>query len=173
MYISSVLNTGTLGVFSYLHDNFHQMSGLGEVLAGVAAVASVSQLLVYVLQMSQTLATFYNEMENAPSEINRVQQRLAMLHSGLAFFKASLTDLTDEAILPLELKTLLESALRKVYNIIIEMQQKCLKKVDKEPHRFGSRFRFAWRDHASTVKLLNQLQEAEMDLLWFTQLLNM
>jgi hypothetical protein len=149
------------------------MSGLGEVLAGVAAVASVSQLLAYALQMSQTLATFYNEMENAPSEIMRIQQKLSMLHDGLKFFKTSLTNLVDEAILPLELRTLLMSALRKVYNTIIEMQQKCLKKVVKEPHRFGPRFLFAWRDRASSVKLLNQLQEAEIDLLWFTQLLNM
>jgi hypothetical protein len=149
------------------------MSGLGEALAGVAAVASVSQLLAYVLQMSQTLATFYNEMENAPSEIIRVQQKLAMLHSGLTFFKASLTNFADEALLPLELRTLLDSALRKVYNTIIEMQQKCLKQVGKEPHGFGARFRFAWHGRASTAKLLHQLQEAEMDLLWFTQLLNM
>jgi len=149
------------------------MSGLGEVLAGVAAVASVSQLLVYAMQISQTLATFYKEMENAPSEIMRIQQKLSMLHDGLKFFKASLTNLEDEAILPLELRTLLMSALQKVYNTIIEMQQKCLKKVVKEPHRFGSRFLFAWRDRASSVKLLSQLQEAEMDLLWFTQLLNM
>lgn len=149
------------------------MSGLGEALAGVAAVASVSQLLAYLMQISQVLATFYQDMEDAPSEIKRIHQKLLMLHGGLKFFKISLKDVDDEALLPLELRTLLESALQKVYNTIIEMQQKCLKKLEKEPHKLSSRFRFAWKDRANSVKLLTQLQEAETDLLWLTQLLNM
>jgi hypothetical protein len=149
------------------------MSGLGEVLAGVAAVASVSQLLAYLLQTSQVLATFYYNMEGAPSEILRIQQKLSMLHSSLKFFKLSLIDLEDEAFLPVDLKSLLESALQKVYNTMIELEQKCLKKVEKEPHRFKSRIRFAWCDRTSSAKVLGQFQEAENDLIWITQLLNM
>lgn len=149
------------------------MSGLGETLAGAAAVASVSQLLVYLLQTTQALAIFYHDMECATSEIRRMQQKLLMLHSGVKFFKSSLTDVEDEAFLPLELRILLNSALQKVYNTMIEMQEKCLKKIEKAPSRTISRFRFAWCDRINSVKLLEQLQEAETDLIWFTQLLNM
>lgn len=139
------------------------MSGVGEALAGVAAAASFSQLLGCVLQASKTLAEFYQDMEDAPSEIKRVQAQLSRLYGGLRAFRSTLGGLHMDTPVPIELQSLLQTSLEDVEKSIQVVRSECSRYTAKDPG-IRTRFKFALTGKDTMRKLLSHLRDAEINL---------
>lgn len=146
------------------------MSGTGEVLAGIAAVASVSQLLAYTMKVCQALVVLVRRMEDAPSELKRLKRKALLLHNGLRFLTSDIMNCDDSVLLPPELRTLLELALEDLHGIIDELGKKCLKQDAQTICKLQNRFRFALLGRDRTESTLAQLRDSEGDLNFIIEL---
>ena len=149
------------------------MSGVGEIIAGVAVAASFTQLLAHVLKTSKTLFVFYQDLKDAPSHLKHVQQRLLLLLCILEVYEAHLREIEDDRLLPPNLRMLLQIVLQRLDNDIFEMNQRFFNDGQKRSRSLKIKFMLMFTDHEVIAKLTERLRDAERDLVLLTGLLNM
>lgn len=152
---------------------FSQMSVIGEAVAGVAVAASFTQLLAHILSTTRTLKGFYENMQNAPSELSHVVQKLNLVYDNLKVLESILLkSATFDEIAP-NLQSLLRDTMGVVDRAVYDMKNQCLVKSMNAIKSRGSRFRYAWSGHDDVTKHLQRLRDAETSLSHTCQLLTM
>jgi hypothetical protein len=149
------------------------MSGVGEALAGVAAAASFSQLVAYLVKTSFALTKFCQDIKNAPTEIVRVKHKVLLLHHEFDILRTIIQDIQDDEILSADIRIPLQIVLSEVDEIVYSMKKRCLENHQKESVSLKVRLRFVAKDRSMMAESLAQLQEAENQLGFLAQLLHM
>ncbi|KAF2263102.1 ankyrin [Lojkania enalia] len=124
-------------------------------MEAIGLVAVSVQLLVHTLSSARALANLYDDIDNTPSELKYVKNRLGILHNSLKIFQSQLIETDDED------------------QIVSEIRQRCLKDGQGDQQRLRTRVKFAIINQGVLIKLLDRLQDAENDLKWITQIMNM
>lgn len=52
---------------------------MAEVLIAIGIIVSIAQLVVYVVQATKAVNTFFRTVQNAPAKICRVEEKLGNL----------------------------------------------------------------------------------------------
>ncbi|KAF2796340.1 ankyrin [Melanomma pulvis-pyrius CBS 109.77] len=148
------------------------MSGVGEIIAGVAVAASFTQLLAHVLRTSKTLFVFYQDFKDAPSHLKHVQQKLLLLLCILEVYEVHLREIDDDRLLPSNLRMLLQIVLQRLDDDIFEMNQRFFNDGQKRSRSLKMKFKLMFTDREVIAKLMERLRDAERDLVLLTGLLN-
>jgi hypothetical protein len=149
------------------------MSGAGEALAGIAAVASISQILAYCAKTMGILAKFCNDVKDAPSELRRLEHKILLLHHGFGVLETFLSDVDDEELFSVDIRVPMQAILLEVDTIVHSLREGCLNHTSRRPDRFRTRFQFALSDRRTMDKTLERLRQAEQQLGFFAQLVHM
>ncbi|KAF2179508.1 ankyrin [Zopfia rhizophila CBS 207.26] len=137
---------------------------MAEALAGIGATASLIQLLSYVLKTSRSASEFAQDFEDAPSEINGISHKLLLLNEALESLSACVNGVTNDDLLPLDLRLMVRSTTEMVDKIITRLKRKCDSQTGRGSRGLRRRLRYAAIDAGTMKNLLSRLAEAETTL---------
>jgi hypothetical protein len=101
------------------------MSVAGELLAGCAAAASISQLSVYILKTSLALGTFVEHTRQASSELRHVRTEVILLQHTLDILKDQLSGIDNDKLFLESYYVLLHHALEEICRTVDELHLAC------------------------------------------------
>jgi hypothetical protein len=146
---------------------------MAELLAVVGAAASFTQLFDVIVRFSSAIEHFCHSIEDAPSELYRIQAKLALLSVSLSSFQQHLRDLKNDEILPGDLRLSLQIALRHVAEVITDVEHESSITDTVNTATLKRRFKWALSEHRTTGRLLERLRSTEDTLACLLQLLTL
>ena len=143
---------------------------MADPLAVIGGIASVAQIFGCIVQTTETIAKFCHEVQDAPTELHRIKDKLIILKIVLENFQHHLQEFDDDVVVPPDLRELLMRAVTAVKGDA-EALQYALNEFDSVSVR--KRLRWAFVNRHVAEKLLARLQGSENTLNCVGQLLNM
>lgn len=139
------------------------MSVAGELLAGCAAAASISQLSAYILKTSLALGTFIEHTRQASSELRHIRTEVILLQHTLHTLTDQLSGITNDVLLPESYHVLLHHALGEIYRTVDELHLACPGPISSSLRR-RDQVKFVLKDRNALESLVQRLTSSKCTL---------
>lgn len=146
---------------------------MAEVIAVVGGIASVSQVLLYLAQVTTRAVRFYSSFTEAPRVLGQIQEKLHILTQITGQLQSYTTECNDGDLLPLETKELLLQIVKRVQASLDKAKLKCEVVASGNIKRKVKRVAWVIRDEPALNKLLQDLYDSDQILHMVMQLLTM
>ena len=144
---------------------------MAEVLAVTGGAASLVQIFAYAAKTTEMITDFCNAMDDAPAEIQRTRDKIALLKVFLDDFQLFVNRFDDQVLLPLYIRQILRNAIHSVFEAVIEIQRTCSVANGVDMKAKTRRFKWALIERHQMKKLLQRLTNAENNLAFSLSLL--
>ncbi|KAH6892431.1 ankyrin repeat-containing domain protein [Thelonectria olida] len=143
---------------------------MAEIIAVVGGIASVSQVLVHLAQVTKEIVDFCNNVAEAPRILLQIQDKLRFLQQVLKQLRSFVVDCNDSDILTPETRGLLLDATFRVQDTLSKAQQKGQTVANHDIRKTRKRLAWVLKDQRTLKKLLEDLDEADCILQLVIQL---
>ena len=152
---------------------YHQVSNMAEVIAVTSGIASVTQVLVYLAQVTTHTVSFYNSFTEAPRVLGQIEEKLHILKQIIGQVQSYTTECDDNDLLPTEIKELLLQTIKRVQYSLNKAKSKCQVVASGNIKKKMKRVAWVLRDEPALNKLLQDLYDSDHILHMVMQLLTM
>lgn len=146
---------------------------MAEVIAVAGGIASVSQLLLYLAQVTTRTVRFYNSFTEAPRVLGQIEEKLRILKQIIGQVQSYTTECDDSDLLPTETKDLLLQTVSRVQSSLDKAKLKCEVVASGNIKKGMKRVAWVLRDEPALNKLLQDLYDSDQILHMVMQLLTM
>ena len=146
---------------------------MAELFVVIGGIASVAQLLGYILRTSRAVNRFCDEVQDAPFKLRRIEEKLCLLQKAVEEIREYLRGFGDDVILPPDLRYVLAESIRRINK---DMKDAATVSRGHSLPLSGSlrkRFNWALMERRNTEKLMSRLDESEGTLDRVIQLVNL
>ncbi|KAI9891583.1 MAG: hypothetical protein M1814_002517 [Vezdaea aestivalis] len=95
---------------------------MAEALVAVSGVASIAQLVVYLVKTIKAVTEFYNTVHNAPAQVRRIEEQLGMLNTVVDDIRTYQKLFDDDIILPPNLRQKLFESIKRINDTMHRIQ---------------------------------------------------
>jgi DNA repair ATPase RecN len=145
---------------------------MAELLVAAGAVASVSQIAVYLSKSLISIQQFCESVSNAPHELDQIRTRIKLLHAVLKDLQDLLPTFQDDDILPPDLRNLLHDTIRGLLGQVERAHSDCRAINCGDLINRRKRLVYVIRDRQSIKNMLKQLKTSDQTFLILVQYLN-
>lgn len=146
---------------------------MAEVIAVAGGIASVTQVLVYLAQVTTNTVSFYNSFTEAPRVLGQIEEKLHILKQIIGQVQSYTTECDDNDLLPTETKELLLQTVKRVQYSLNKAKSKCEVVARGNIKKKMKRVAWVLRDEPALKKLLQDLHDSDDILHMVMQLLTM
>ncbi|RDK39596.1 ankyrin [Aspergillus phoenicis ATCC 13157] len=146
---------------------------MAEALSVVGGIASISQIVSYVISTTKTIIEFCRDVQDAPKELFHLQAKLSLLGTALRCLNDQLLYAADGNILPLELQTLLQITLKQIDDDVSALQKVCDKYEKSQLRPIRRRVSWALLERKTVESLLQNLRDSEASVNCALNILNL
>jgi hypothetical protein len=146
---------------------------MAEVVAVAGGIASVSQLLVYLAQITRHTISFYNSFTEAPKVLDRIKEELHILQQIIGQVQSYPTECDNGDLLPVEAKELLLQTVKRVQSSLDKAKLKYEVVAKNDIKKMMKRVAWVLRDEPTLNKLLQDLNDSDRMLQLVMQILTM
>lgn len=146
---------------------------MAEVIAVAGGIASVTQVLVYLAQVTTNTVSFYNSFTEAPRVLGQIEEKLHILKQIIGQVQSYTTECDDNDLLPTETKELLLQTVKRVQYSLNKAKSKCEVVARGNIKKKMKRVAWVLRDEPALKKLLHDLHDSDDILHMVMQLLTM
>lgn len=143
-----------------------------EVIAVAGGIASVSQLLVYLAQITRHVVCFYSSFTEAPKVLDQIKEKLHILQQIIGQVQSYTVECNGD-LLPVETKELLSQSIKRVQSSLDEAKLKHDAVAKNDIKKKMKRVAWVFRDEPTLNKLLQDLNDSNRMLHLVMQLLTM
>ncbi|KAF2476990.1 ankyrin [Lindgomyces ingoldianus] len=136
------------------------MSVAGELLAGCAAAASISQLSVYILKTSLALGAFIESTRQASSELRHIRTEVILVQHTLHILKDQLSGIDNDKLLLESYHVLLHHALEEIYRTVDELHLACSGRSSSSLRR-REQVKFVLKDRNAIKSIMRRLASSK------------
>jgi hypothetical protein len=146
---------------------------MAELIAVTGGIASVSQILVQLVQTTRHVVEFYNDFAEAPTVLHGIKEKIHLLQHIILQVQSYVTEYRECEILPSETKELLLRSVRRVQDSLNKAKLKCHTTTESNIKKTMKRVVWVLRDELALKKLLQDLDDSDHILHLVMQILIM
>jgi chromosome segregation ATPase len=137
---------------------------MAEVLVAISAIASITQLVVYIVKTTKAVTKFHSTIQNAPAQIRRIEEKLGTLKNVVEETQTYQQLFDDDLVLPLDLRQALFETVKRTNETVTRIQSRL--ELDEKSSRESLRGKMKWAAKAKhkTEQELHQLEHCEEQL---------
>lgn len=146
---------------------------MAEIIAVAGGIASVTQVLIYLSQVTRNTISFYSSFTEAPKVLEQIKEKLHILQQIIGQVQSYSAECDDGDLLPTETKELLLQAVNRIQSSLDQAKLKCEVVAGGNVKKKMKRLAWVLRDEPALNKLLEDLNYSDHILHMVMQLLTM